>query len=46
MAGVGVILLLVPINRAIAKKIVELSEKMMKEKDERVKVWGKLLIIS
>lgn len=38
MAGVGVIILLVPINRSIAIKIGELSQKMMKQKDERVKV--------
>ncbi|KAG0556056.1 hypothetical protein KC19_11G022200 [Ceratodon purpureus] len=44
LAGLAVIILLIPVNRIIALKIAESSEKMMKEKDERVRMMGELLM--
>lgn len=43
LAGLAVIILLIPVNRIIALKIATSSEKMMKEKDERVRMMGELL---
>ena len=43
LAGVGVALLLIPINQIIAKKISQLSVKLMVHKDERVRVIGEIL---
>lgn len=38
LAGLGVAILLLPINKYVATKIGEMSKKMMRWKDERVKV--------
>ncbi|XP_066936141.1 ATP-binding cassette sub-family C member 10-like isoform X2 [Clytia hemisphaerica] len=43
LAGVGVIVLLIPINKWISSKILKLSEKVMKQKDERVKIISEIL---
>ncbi|GFN76447.1 multidrug resistance-associated protein 7-like [Plakobranchus ocellatus] len=43
LAGLAFAVLLVPVNRKIAVKIGELSKKMMKHKDERVKLMNELL---
>ena len=38
LAGLGFVLLLVPVNRYLAIKIQQLSKEMMAQKDGRVKV--------
>ena len=38
LAGLVFAILLIPVNRWIAIKIMKLSERMMDQKDERVKV--------
>ena len=43
LAGLGFTIILIPINKAIANKIGELSGKMMREKDQRVKVMTEIL---
>jgi ATP-binding cassette subfamily C (CFTR/MRP) protein 10 len=44
LAGLAVIILLIPVNRVIALKISASSDLMMKEKDERVRKMGELLV--
>ena len=43
LAGVGITILLIPLNKLIADRIGHLSRKMMIAKDERVKVMAELL---
>ena len=43
LAGVAITILLIPINKLIADRIGNLSQKMMAAKDERVKVMAELL---
>ena len=43
LAGVGFALLLIPINRWIAVKIASLSQRMMCQKDARVKVYNSIV---
>jgi ATP-binding cassette subfamily C (CFTR/MRP) protein 10 len=38
LAGVGFAVMLIPVNRVIAVKIGDLSQKLMSQKDSRVKV--------
>lgn len=44
LAGLAVIILLIPVNRWIAGKISTASQLMMKQKDERVRKIGELLM--
>lgn len=43
LAGLAVVLLLIPVNRWLAQKIQRASIKMMAHKDARVRVLGELL---
>ncbi|CAM6124334.1 unnamed protein product [Calypogeia fissa] len=44
LAGLGVIILLIPVNKWIASFMCSANESMMKEKDERVRRIGELLM--
>ncbi|KAG6555980.1 hypothetical protein Mapa_001920 [Marchantia paleacea] len=44
VAGMGVIILLIPVNKWLANLICAANELMMKEKDERIRRMGELLI--
>ncbi len=43
-AGIGVMLVMFPISAAIAKKIKAIQQRLMKIKDERVKVTNEAMV--
>nr|DAD45277.1 TPA_asm: hypothetical protein HUJ06_003507 [Nelumbo nucifera] len=43
VSGIAITILLIPVNRWISKLIASATEKMMKQKDERIRMAGELL---